>query len=129
MSELTVVNKPKVVKHLLVIFFLCKMLYFQVLILSLFSVVFFFFFVIGIVLSSFFYGYIITQLPGGVLALKCGGKNLFGLGILSTAVLTLLTPVAARASVGLLVALRVLIGLCEVCEPLDNISLLVITYN
>ena len=129
MSELTVVNKPKVVKHLLIIFFLCKTLYFQVLILSLFLVVFFFFFVIGIVLSSFFYGYIITQLPGGVLALKCGGKNLFGLGILSTAVLTLLTPVAARASVGLLVALRVLIGLCEVCEPLDNISLLVITYN
>lgn len=129
MSELTVVNKPKVVKHLLVIFFLCKTLYFQVLFLSLFLVVFFFFFVIGIVLSSFFYGYIITQLPGGFLALKCGGKNLFGLGILSTAVLTLLTPVAARASVGLLVALRVLIGLCEVCEPLDNISLLVITYN
>lgn len=128
MSELTVVNKPKVVKHLLVIFFLCKTLYFQVLFLSLFLVVFFFF-VIGIVLSSFFYGYIITQLPGGFLALKCGGKNLFGLGILSTAVLTLLTPVAARASVGLLVALRVLIGLCEVCEPLDNISLLVITYN
>ena len=85
---------------------------------------FFFFFAIGIVLSSFFYGYIITQLPGGVLALKCGGKNLFGLGILSTAVLTLLTPVAARASVGLLVALRVLIGLCEVCESLDNSSLL-----
>ena len=125
MSELTVVNKPKVVKHLLVIFFLCKMLYFQVLILSLFlGCLFFFFFSIGIVLSSFFYGYIITQLPGGVLALKCGGKNLFGLGILSTAVLTLLTPVAARASVGLLVALRVLIGLCEVCESLDNSSLL-----
>ena len=129
MSELTVVNKPKVVKHLLIIFFLCKTLYFQVLILSLFFGRLFFFFVIGIVLSSFFYGYIITQLPGGVLALKCGGKNLFGLGILSTAVLTLLTPVAARASVGLLVALRVLIGLCEVCEPLDNISLLVTTYN
>lgn len=67
----------------------------------------------GVVLSSFFYGYIITQLPGGILALKFGGKNLFGLGILSTAVLTLLTPVAARASVGLLVTLRILIGLCE----------------
>ena len=65
-------------------------------------------------LSSFFYGYIITQLPGGFLALKFGGKNLFGLGILSTAVFTLLTPVAARASVALLVILRVLIGLCEV---------------
>jgi len=70
------------------------------------------------VLSSFFYGYIITQLPGGCLALKFGGKNLFGLGILSTAVLTLLTPVAARTSVALLVALRILIGLCEVCSLL-----------
>ncbi|KAL9965860.1 hypothetical protein ACROYT_G029714 [Oculina patagonica] len=67
----------------------------------------------GIVLSSFFYGYIVTQLPGGYLALKFGGKNLFGLGILSTAVFTLLTPVAARAGVAVLVALRILIGLCE----------------
>ena len=65
-------------------------------------------------LSSFFYGYIITQLPGGYLALKFGGKNLFGIGILATAVFTLLTPVAARAGVALLVALRILIGLCEV---------------
>lgn len=67
----------------------------------------------GIVLSSFFYGYIVTQLPGGCLALKFGGKNLFGLGILSTAVFTLLTPVAARTGVAFLVALRILIGLCE----------------
>ena len=70
----------------------------------------------GIVLSAFFYGYIITQIPGGCLALKFGGKNLFGLGILSTAVFTLLTPVAARAGVALLVALRILIGLCEVSK-------------
>lgn len=71
-------------------------------------------------LSSFFYGYIITQLPGGYLALKFGGKNLFGLGILSTAVFTLLTPVAARTSVAVLVALRILIGLCEVCNAFDQ---------
>lgn len=77
-------------------------------------------------LSSFFYGYIITQLPGGCLALKFGGKNLFGLGILSTAVLTLLTPVAARASVALLVTLRILIGLCEVCNNTCNYILLLI---
>ena len=71
-------------------------------------------------LSSFFYGYIVTQLPGGCLALKFGGKNLFGLGILSTAVLTLLTPVAARTGVAFLVALRILIGLCEVCNAFDH---------
>lgn len=67
----------------------------------------------GIVLSSFFYGYLLTQLPGGFLALKFGGKNLFGLGILSTALFTLLTPLSARAGIGFLVALRVFIGLCE----------------
>jgi len=70
----------------------------------------------GIVLSSFFYGYLLTQLPGGFLALKFGGKNLFGLGILSTALFTLLTPLSARAGIGFLVALRVFIGLCEVCN-------------
>lgn len=74
----------------------------------------------GIVLSAFFYGYIITQIPGGCLALKFGGKNLFGLGILSTAVFTLLTPVAARAGVALLVALRILIGLCEVSKIVNR---------
>ena len=71
-------------------------------------------FAAGVVLSSFFYGYIVTQLPGGLLALKFGGKNLFGLGILCTSVLTLLTPLAARSHVGFLITLRVLIGLCEV---------------
>ena len=73
-------------------------------------------FLAGIILSSFFYGYIITQLPGGFLALKFGGKNLFGLGILSTTLFTLLTPLCARAGIVFLVALRILIGLCEVCN-------------
>lgn len=30
---------------------------------------------IGLVLSAFFYGYIVTQLPGGWLATKHGGKK------------------------------------------------------
>ncbi|XP_032230700.2 sialin [Nematostella vectensis] len=67
----------------------------------------------GIVLGSFFYGYIVTQLPGGLLAKRFGGRNLFGIGIFCTAVFTLLTPVAAHAHVGALIALRVLEGLCE----------------
>jgi len=66
------------------------------------------------VLSSFFYGYIITQIPGGWLAAKYGGKNLFGCGILMTALFTLITPPAARTNVYLLSAVRMAEGLFEV---------------
>ena len=65
-------------------------------------------------LSSFFYGYIITQIPGGYLAAYLGGKALYGGGILLTALLTLVTPVAARSHFYLLIAVRVLEGFFEV---------------
>ncbi|XP_008047910.2 sialin-like, partial [Carlito syrichta] len=67
----------------------------------------------GWILGSFFYGYIITQIPGGYVASRTGGKLLLGFGILCTAVLTLLTPVAADLGVGPLVALRALEGFGE----------------
>ncbi|KAK3087918.1 hypothetical protein FSP39_012439, partial [Pinctada imbricata] len=68
----------------------------------------------GIILGSFFYGYIITQIPGGQLAEKFGGKKMFGFGVLVTAVLSMLTPVVARSlGVGGFIALRVLIGIGE----------------
>lgn len=67
----------------------------------------------GVVLSSFFYGYMLTQLPGGYLSLKFGGKNLFGFGVMTTSIFTLFIPVATRANVALLIALRILTGLCE----------------
>ncbi|XP_048508610.1 putative inorganic phosphate cotransporter isoform X2 [Athalia rosae] len=68
----------------------------------------------GIILSSFFWGYVITQLPGGILADKLGGKYTLGLGIFSTAVFTLLTPIVVETydSTGLIV-LRILMGLGE----------------
>ena len=69
---------------------------------------------VGIILSSFFYGYLITQIPGGVLATKYGGKFVFGLGILCTALFTIITPFAARAGVGVFIAVRVLEGIGEV---------------
>ncbi|XP_068737249.1 sialin-like [Montipora capricornis] len=67
----------------------------------------------GIILGSFFYGYIITQLPGGWLGARFGGKYLFGFGVLSTAVLTMFTPMAARHSVGMFILVRILEGLGE----------------
>ncbi|XP_065056231.1 vesicular glutamate transporter 2.1-like isoform X2 [Rhopilema esculentum] len=67
----------------------------------------------GIILSSFYYGYIITQIPSGYLAARFGGKNLFGGGILMTGLFTLLTPLAARMSIKFLIAVRVLQGLSQ----------------
>ncbi|KAL3272430.1 hypothetical protein HHI36_013912 [Cryptolaemus montrouzieri] len=70
----------------------------------------------GIILSSFYWGYLITHLPGGILAEKFGGKYTLGLGILSTAVFTLITPAVIHLSNGkwgVIVALRVIEGLGE----------------
>lgn len=67
----------------------------------------------GWILSSFFYGYIVTQVPGGYLAGRFGPKWLMGLGILGTVIFTLLTPVAADLGAGYLIAVRVLEGIGE----------------
>ena len=68
----------------------------------------------GWVLGAFFYGYLLVQIPGAWLAQRFGSKYVFGIGVVMTAVLTLLTPLAAQASVWVLVVLRVLEGLFEV---------------
>ncbi|XP_035743008.1 putative inorganic phosphate cotransporter [Vespa mandarinia] len=66
------------------------------------------------ILSAFYWGYIITHLPGGLLAERFGGKYSLGLGILSTAVTTLLTPVAVKwGGATALIVLRFLMGLGE----------------
>ncbi|XP_044227921.1 sialin [Thunnus albacares] len=67
----------------------------------------------GWILGSFFYGYILTQIPGGYLAGRFGPKWLLGLGILGTVIFTLLTPVAANLGASYLIAVRVLEGIGE----------------
>lgn len=74
-------------------------------------------------MGAFFYGYIITQIPGGWLAEVFGGKKLFGFGVLCTAILTLLTPLAARWNLYVFIALRVIEGIGEVIETLCLIRL------
>lgn len=70
----------------------------------------------GIILGSFFYGYMLTQLPGGIVSQKYGGKWPLGLGIFITAIFALLTPLAARTHVSLLIGARIIQGLGEVCK-------------
>ncbi|GAB0100071.1 hypothetical protein DMENIID0001_160540 [Sergentomyia squamirostris] len=67
----------------------------------------------GLILSSFFYGYIWTQILGGVIASKIGGHYVFGVGIGMTALLTLFTPMAAKSSIFAMVAIRVIEGVFE----------------
>ena len=67
----------------------------------------------GLVLSSFFYGYICTQFVGGYLASKIGGNIVFAAGIGVTALLTLITPLAANTSLYLLLVIRIIEGIFE----------------
>ena len=65
------------------------------------------------VLGCFFYGYVLTQIPGGRMAEIFGGKWIFGCGILLTSIFTVLMPWAAKADFRLLIAVRVIEGLGE----------------
>eukprot|EP00092_Neocalanus_flemingeri_P019684 GFUD01021319.1.p1 GENE.GFUD01021319.1~~GFUD01021319.1.p1 ORF type:complete len:503 (-),score=87.91 GFUD01021319.1:155-1663(-) len=67
----------------------------------------------GWLLGAFFYGYVLTQIPGGRLAEVYGGKRLYGVGVLITAIFTILTPLAAKTSIYTLVLVRVMEGLGE----------------
>ncbi|KAM3726549.1 Sialin [Dirofilaria immitis] len=50
----------------------------------------------GAILGAFFYGYFLTQLPGGYFAHRYGGKFVYFAGVFGTAVFTLLTPPLAK---------------------------------
>ncbi|XP_023177805.2 putative inorganic phosphate cotransporter isoform X2 [Drosophila hydei] len=68
----------------------------------------------SLILSSFFWGYVITQVPSGQLARKFGGKITLLVGLSVCSVLNLLTPVFADwGSWQLVCALRVMEGLCQ----------------
>ena len=48
------------------------------------------------------------------MARKFGGATILGVAVGCSALLTVFTPMAARAHVGVLIALRIVIGLAEV---------------
>ncbi|GBP75066.1 Putative inorganic phosphate cotransporter [Eumeta japonica] len=68
----------------------------------------------GLILSGFYYGYAAGQLPGSHFAERFGGKWTLGLGLLSTAIFTFLTPMVIKlGGAGSLFTLRVLQGFGE----------------
>lgn len=69
---------------------------------------------IGLIDSSFFWGYLVTQVPGGFLAARYPANRVFGTAIAVSAVLNMLIPKAADSGVFFVVLVRILQGLVEV---------------
>ena len=67
----------------------------------------------GLVLSSFFLGYMLFQVPSGWLANRIGGKFILSFAVVWWSVFTMLTPIAAAISLPVLLATRVAMGLGE----------------
>ena len=67
----------------------------------------------GLVLSSFFIGYLLTQVLGGRLADRHGGKIVLGLAVLVWSLFTFITPVAAMAGFAALLLARIGMGAGE----------------
>lgn len=72
--------------------------------------------------TSFFWGYIITQVPGGILSDKFGGKFILAIGLLLSSALTLAIPSVAGRIYWLL-TLRVIIGCGQVCSMYSTSSI------
>uniref|UniRef100_UPI00358FB109 vesicular glutamate transporter 2 isoform X1 n=1 Tax=Myxine glutinosa TaxID=7769 RepID=UPI00358FB109 len=69
--------------------------------------------VVGLIHGSFFWGYIVTQIPGGFIANRFAANRVFGLAIVSTSILNMFIPAAARLHYSCVICVRVLQGLVE----------------
>ncbi len=67
----------------------------------------------GLVLSSFFIGYLAAMIPSGWLANRIGGKLLLGLALIGWSLFTVLTPLAAGISLAVLIVTRIAMGVGE----------------
>ncbi|KAJ8681409.1 hypothetical protein QAD02_017196 [Eretmocerus hayati] len=79
----------------------------------------------GLILSSFYWGYVVSHIPGGMVAERFGGKHTLGLGIAVNSLLTLLTPWGVgHGGAYALFALRALVGLAQgAAYPALNVML------
>ncbi|CAG9786472.1 unnamed protein product [Diatraea saccharalis] len=70
----------------------------------------------SLILSSFFWGYVVMQIPSGVLAKRFGGKPILFMALLSNALVCLSVPTLAAWGGWILVcAARVTMGLTQAC--------------
>ncbi|KAM9301610.1 vesicular glutamate transporter 2 [Gastrophryne carolinensis] len=69
--------------------------------------------IVGLIHGSFFWGYIVTQIPGGYIASRLAANRVFGAAIVLTSTLNMLIPSAARVHYGCVIFVRILQGLVE----------------
>ncbi|XP_078583647.1 sialin-like [Branchiostoma floridae x Branchiostoma japonicum] len=67
----------------------------------------------GRIIGAYSYGHVFSQVMGGFLEARFGGKKVLGLSILLSSVLTLLTPAAAVAGEWWLFVVRVVVGFVQ----------------
>jgi ACS family sodium-dependent inorganic phosphate cotransporter len=67
----------------------------------------------GLVLASFFIGYLLFMFPAGLIANRFGGKRVLSVAVLTWSIFTLLTPLAASFSIAALVTARIGMGIGE----------------
>ncbi|OVA13998.1 Major facilitator superfamily [Macleaya cordata] len=76
---------------------------------------------VGLIQSSFFWGYLLTQIVGGIWADKIGGKLVLGFGVVWWSLATILTPIAAKLGLPFLLMMRAFMGIGEgVAMPAMN---------
>lgn len=76
---------------------------------------------VGLIQSSFFWGYLLTQIVGGIWADKIGGKIVLGFGVVWWSIATILTPIAAKLGLPFLLVMRAFMGIGEgVAMPAMN---------
>lgn len=68
---------------------------------------------VGLIQSSFFWGYLLTQIAGGIWADKVGGKFVLGFGVIWWSIATMLTPIAASLGLPALLIVRACMGIGE----------------
>uniref|UniRef100_A0A8C9SYF2 Vesicular glutamate transporter 1 n=1 Tax=Scleropages formosus TaxID=113540 RepID=A0A8C9SYF2_SCLFO len=68
---------------------------------------------VGMIHGSFFWGYIVTQIPGGFICQKFAANRVFGFAIVATSTLNMLIPSAARVHYGCVILVRICQGLVE----------------
>jgi ACS family sodium-dependent inorganic phosphate cotransporter len=67
----------------------------------------------GLVLSTFFLGYLVMQSLGGIFSNRFGGRNIFLAAVLLWSLFTILTPVSAYISFSMLLFARFMLGIGE----------------
>ncbi|XP_042197417.1 vesicular glutamate transporter 2.2 [Callorhinchus milii] len=68
---------------------------------------------VGMIHGSFFWGYIVTQIPGGYIASRLAANRVFGAAIFLTSTLNMIIPSAAKTHFGCVIFVRILQGLVE----------------